>query len=203
MTRGTTGGMPRISRVIPALILMLAALLAWHAATAQAVPKTQTWIGNQPATPDLERSDLSYFNPDGTQATFPGVSGTINLSLDGVPVVTYCVDTTRGLNLGTTTSDVVPLATDTPELRAMLWILLNATPSGPETPEKNTQGAVGQVATWVLLGQLRESEPTDDDDINDAVAALIAQAKAETATPRTLAVTASWTTAPVAAQRRS
>ena len=208
MTRGTTGGMPRISRVILALTLMLAALFAWQAATAQAVPMTQEWIGDQPATPDLERSDLRYFNPSGPggspdrpdgvpdEETAPygriGASGTINLSLDGRPVVAYCVDISRGL--ATTAPipvDVVEQSLADADTRAMLWILLNATPTGPETPEKSTQGSVGQIATWVLLGQLHPTAPTDDPTINAAVLDLIGRARAETATPRTLAVSAS------------
>jgi uncharacterized repeat protein (TIGR01451 family) len=173
-----------------AVAAALIAALAMFASPAFAAPQTQDYIGDQPGTPDIDRDDLAFFLPDGSQA-MGGAAGTINLSLDGRPVVAYCVETNAFLReSGTVVSDVTETPLATPEDRAVLWILRNATPTGAPTPEKAQQAAASQVAVWVLRGQLRAVNPTDDATLNASVAALIQTALTESATPRTLALAA-------------
>lgn len=179
------------SRLAIISIGALAALLAL-AASAFAVPKTQTYIGQADGpTPDIERTDIIMYLPDGSPSQ-GGAAGTINLALDGEPVVTYCVDTENFLReSGSVVADVSPVPLTTPEDRAVLWILQNRKPTGTPTPEKQQEAATAQVAVWVLRGQLRATDPTDDPALNAAVAALIDTALAESAVPRTLSLSAS------------
>jgi uncharacterized repeat protein (TIGR01451 family) len=168
----------------------LIAALAMFAAPAFAVPQTQDYIGDQPGTPDIDREDLAFFMPDGS-AAMAGAAGTINLTLDGRPVIAYCVETDAFLReTGTVVADVTEIPLATPEDRAVLWILRNATPTGAPTAEKAQQAAAAQVAVWVLRGQLRASGPTNDAVLNASVAALIQTALTESATPRTLSLAA-------------
>ena len=168
----------------------LIAALAMFAAPAFAVPQTQDYIGDQPGTPDIDREDLAFFMPDGS-AAMGGAAGTINLTLDGRPVIAYCVETDAFLReTGTVVADVTEIPLATPEDRAVLWILRNSTPTGAPTPEKAQQAAASQVAVWVLRGQLRASGPTNDAALNASVAALIQTALTESATPRTLSLAA-------------
>lgn len=176
----STGVMRVATRMLVAAVAALAAFLAFQASSAHGAPQTQTWIGNQPATPDIRRGDLQYFRPNGVRAT-TGSAGTVNLLLDGQPVVVYCSEVNNPINGGTVTSDVRPIDAPGPEDRAVRWILLNQTPTGPVTPEKRAQAATAQVAIWVLRNQIRAVDPTDDPATNAAVAALIARARAESA----------------------
>src|SRR3712207_5704845 len=160
-----TAGRTSLFRPFLALLVLLAGILAFQAATAQAVPRTQVYTGDDAGpTPDLYRSDIDdFFYPDGSDATPPiGQAGTLNLTFDGVPVVAFCVDSRRGLNLGTVQVDVTEQPMDVPLNRALAYVLLNSAPSGPATPAKIQQAAVGQTATWVLDGDLREAGPTTD-----------------------------------------
>jgi uncharacterized repeat protein (TIGR01451 family) len=186
----TTGTVRLAPRLILAALAAIAALLAFQASSALAAPQTQTWIGGQPATPDIQLSGVTYFRPSGVAAPTPR-AGTFNLSLDGRPVVTYCLEVGNPLNSGTVTSDVTPVSLTTADERAELWILLNQAPTGAVTAEKQRQAAAGQVAIWVLRNQIRATAPTSDAALNADVAALIATARAQTATPSSLSMTAS------------
>ena len=171
-----------------AVLAALVGMLVLQATAALGAPQTQDYTGDQAATPDIDRSDLVFFLPDGSPGA-GGAAGTINLTLDGVPVVAYCVQTNAFLHeSGTVIADVTEIPLATAEDRAVLWILRNQTPTGTPTPEKRTQAAVAQVAVWVLRGQLRATNPTSDAGVNAAVAALIQTALSESATPRTLAL---------------
>jgi uncharacterized repeat protein (TIGR01451 family) len=179
-----------VTVTVLAVLAALVGMLVLQATAALGAPQTQDFTGDQAATPDIERTGLRFFLPDGSRGG-GGAAGTINLTLDGVPVVSYCVQTTTFLReTGTVTSDVseVPLATA--EDRAVLWILRNQTPTGIPTPEKQAQAAAAQVAVWVLRGQLRATNPTSDAGVNEAAAALIQTALSESAAPRTLALSA-------------
>lgn len=175
-----------------ALLVLLAGILALHAATAQAAPRTQVYTGEDAATPDLYRGDIdNFFYPDGSDASPPiGQAGTINLTLDGAPVVAFCVDSRRGLNTGTVVVDTVEQPMTSAANRALAYVLLNSAPTGQPTPAKNAQAAVGQGAAWVLDGDLREVNPTDDPAYNAEVASLVAAARAATATPASLGLSA-------------
>jgi uncharacterized repeat protein (TIGR01451 family) len=180
-------------RLVPRLILAglaaIAVLLALQASSAMAVPQTQAWIGDQPGTPDIQLSGVTYFLPTGAASPTPS-AGTFNIALDGRPAVVYCIQVGNPLNRATTTADVSPVLTPTADDRAGLWILLNQAPTGAVTPEKQRQAAAAQVAIWVLRGQIRATDPTSDPALNADVAALIATARAQTATPSSLSLTA-------------
>ncbi|WP_217914896.1 DUF11 domain-containing protein [Miltoncostaea marina] len=180
-----------LQRAVLALLALLAAVLALQVTTATAAPQTQTYIGaDDGPTPDIYRSDIAdYFKPDGSPAAMVGQAGTLNLALDGEPVVAYCVDVDAGLSTTPVTSDVTEVPLTTVDARAKLYILLNATPSGAPTADKQHRAAVAQVAMWVLEGELRETDPTSDAALNADVAALIATARAWAATPGTLSLT--------------
>lgn len=187
------GGRPLLLRGALALIVLLAGLLALQASPAAAVVQTQTFTGQDGSpTPDIFRSDIAdYFYPDGSDASPPiGQAGTINLTLDGNPVVAFCVDATRGLNTGTVQTDVVEVPSDAVS-RALSYVLLTSAPTGAPTTAKENQAALGQVASWVLAGELREVGPTSDAAFNAEVAALVAAARAAAASPASLGLTAS------------
>ena len=182
----------RAHRSVAFVLAAVAALLVLQMSSALGASQAQQWTGQADGpTPDIDRTDLLYYLPDGTQGP-GGAAGTINLTLDGVPVVAYCIETTKFLNQNTPgpIADVteVPLATAAD--RAVLWILQNRTPTGPVTPAKQDEAAASQVAVWVLRGELRATNPTSSAAINAAAAARIAEALAESATPRTLALSA-------------
>ncbi len=183
-----TTGIPRlVPRLVVAALIALAALLALQASSALAVIQTQTWIGNQPGTPNIGRGDLQYFLPSGAQAG-TGYSGTFNLALDGRPVVTYCVQNGIPINTGTVLADVTPATAVTADDRALAWILQTQTPTGAVTPAKQQQASTAQIALWVIGGQLRAVNPTNDAAANAAVASLIATARAQTAVPAFLSL---------------
>jgi uncharacterized repeat protein (TIGR01451 family) len=177
-----------VSRMLVAGVVALAAFFALQASSALGAPQTQTFIGDEPGTPDIRRTDLLYFRPSGARAS-TGSAGTLNLALNGQPVVGYCVQVNNPLNTGTVVADVTAVPTPSADDRAILWILQNQTPTGPPTPAKQQQAATAQVAVWVIRGQLHAVNPTNDAALNAAVAALIATARAESATPATLSLT--------------
>lgn len=187
------GGRPLLLRGVLALIVLLAGILALQASPAAAVVQTQVYTGDDGGpTPDIYRSDIDdYFYPDGSDASPPvGQAGTINLTIGGTPVVAFCVDARRGLNTGTVDVDVQEVPSDAAS-RALAYVLLTSVQTGTPTPAKQNQAAVGQVATWVLDGELREVDPTDDAAFNAEVAALVAAARAAAATPASLALAVS------------
>lgn len=187
-----TARRPALIRPFLALLVLLAGILAFQAAMAQAAPRTQVYTGEDAATPDLYRGDIdNFFYPDGSDASPPiGQAGTINLTLDGTPVVAFCVDSRRPLNLGTVVVDTVEQPMTSAENRAIAYVLLNSAPTGQPTPAKNAQAAAGQAAVWVIDGDLREVDPTDDAAFNAEVASLVATARSATATPASLALSA-------------
>jgi len=184
----------RPARFLVTLVALLAGLLAFGAATAAAVPGTQTWTGQSGgATPDLERSGLTLFGTDGSPLPIGSIAGTINFTLDGVARVGYCVDTSEVLSLGTEAVDVV--TEDPPSSaagRAAAWIIVNRTPTGAFTPAKATQGAVSQIAVWLLIDPaINATSPTSDAALNAAAQALVQEALAATAVPSTLSASVS------------
>ena len=182
----------RAYRVISAVMAAVAALFVLQMSSALGATQSQQWTGQADGpTPDLERTDLQYFLPNGQQGP-GGAAGTINLTLDGTPVVAYCIETTKFLNQNTPgpTVEVTEIPLATPADRAVLWILQNRTPTGPITPAKQDDAAISQVAVWVLRGELRATNPTSSATINAAAAARIQEALTESATPRTLALNA-------------
>lgn len=186
------GGRPLLLRGVLALIVLLAGILALQASPAAAVVQTQTYTGQDDGpTPDIYRSDIDdFFYPDGSDASPPvGQAGTINLTFNGTPVVAFCVDARTGLNTGTVQSDVLEVPLDTVQARAIAYVVLNSAVTGPPTAAKRNQAAVGQVATWVLDGDLREDGPSSDAAFNADVAALVAAARAAAATPASLGLT--------------
>jgi len=192
VTSQHVGGRPLLQRVLISLAVLLAGILALQASSALAVVKTQTYIGDQPGTPDIERVLYS----EGIQAFTPGgsslglIAGTINLALDGTPVTGFCIDVHSLLNTSPVSADVQEIPATTADLRAQLYILLNQAPTGTPTPAKANEAAVAQVAIWVLQGDLRENGPTSDATLNAQVAALLATARAQSATPASLALSA-------------
>lgn len=188
MQAPTTSTMRLASRMLLAGAAAMAAFFIFQATPALGVPQAQVYIGDQPGTPDIRRFDLRYFRPNDVQAPTAS-AGTINLLLDGRPVIAYCVQVGNPLNRGTVTSDVFPVDAPSADDRAIQWILQHQTPAGPVTPDKQQEAAVAQVAIWVLRGQLRAVNPTDDATVNAAAAALIVSARAQSATPATLSLT--------------
>jgi uncharacterized repeat protein (TIGR01451 family) len=186
------GGRPLLLRGFLALIVLLAGILALQASAASAATQVYTGQDDGP-TPDIYRSDIDeFFYPDGSSATPPvGQAGTINLTIDGTPVVAFCVDSRRGLSTGTIEAGVTEVPLDSVPARAILYVLQTSAPTGAPTPAKQNQAAVGQTATWVLDGDLREDGPTSDAAFNAEVAALVAAARAAAATPASLGITAS------------
>ncbi len=176
-------------RTLIGMTAAVAGALALAAATAVAAPATQAYTG-QPggSTPDIERSGLTFFDQAGNPISSGGVAGTLNFTIDGVARVGYCIDTSRVFSTGTEPVDAElqePPATATN--RALAWILINRTPTGAPTPEKASQAAIAQVATWLLVdGQIRKTDPSDDPALNAAAAALVQEALAATATPSSL-----------------
>ena len=165
----------RAYRVISAVMAAVAALFVLQMSSALGATQSQQWTGQAGGpTPDLERTDLQYFLPNGQQGP-GGAAGTINLTLDGTPVVAYCIETTKFLNQNTPgpTVDVTEIPLATPADRAVLWILQNRTPTGAVTPAKQDDAAISQVAVWVLRGELRATNPTSSATINAAAAARI------------------------------
>lgn len=192
MTSQQVGGRPFLHRALLSLVVLFAGILALQASSALAVVKTQTYIGDQPGTPDIERNLFT----EGIQAFTPGgsslglIAGTINLALDGTPVTGYCIDVHSLLNTSPLSADVQEVPATTADLRAQLYILLKQAPTGAPTPAKANEAAVAQIAVWVLQGDLRENGPTSDATLNAQVAALLATARAQTATAASLALSA-------------
>ena len=185
-------------RALAAVTIAVAALLAFAAARASAALVPQTYTGQAAgATPDIEQGGLVFFNSSGGTIPSGGSAGTLNFTLDGAPYVGYCIDTSRVFNEGTETVETTEQnAPATAANRAITWILLNRTPSGTPTPEKRTQAAVSQVATWLLVdAQINKTTPTSSAAINTAAAALVQEALAATAAPASLSLSA---TAPAA-----
>jgi uncharacterized repeat protein (TIGR01451 family) len=177
-----------------AAALALAAVLALQAARATAAPGTQVWTGQQSgSTPDISDSGYTFLDQAGNTIPSRGIAGTLNFTIDGVPRIGYCIDTSRRFAVTPSPADIV---TENPpttaEKRAATWILLNRTPSGAVTPAKADQAATSQIAVWVLVdAQINKTTPTTDAATNAAVAALVQEALAATATPSSLTVTAS------------
>lgn len=189
MQAQTTGVTRLIPRAVLAALAAVAALLALQTAPALGATQTQTYIGDQPATPDIARGGLLFFLPSGAPGP-SGIAGTINLALDGVPVVTYCLEVTRPLNETPVVADVGPRPLATPDDRAILWILENQTPRGAVTPDKQQQAAAAQVAIWLIRGQLNAANPTSDPGLNAAAISLAATARAQTGTASSLSLNA-------------
>ena len=118
--------------------------------------QTQTWIGNQPATPNIGRTDLLYFLPSGAQAG-TGYSGTFNLALDGRPVAVYCVQNGIPINTGTVQADVTLPTAATADDRALAWILQTQVPTGAVTPAKQQQASTAQIAMRVIAASCAPS----------------------------------------------
>ena len=187
-------GVPLLARALMATVLALAAILALQAARATAVPGVQQWTGQaEGPTPDIQDSGYTFLDSSGDVIPSGGVAGTLNFTLDGVPRIGYCIDTTRRFRrLGAVPADIV---THTPPpsaaTRAATWILLNRTPSGAPTPAKADQAAFSQIAVWLLVdAQINKTRPTTDDATNAAALALVSEALAATATPSSLGLTA-------------
>ena len=180
-----TGAVRLATRLLIAAVAALAAVFAFQASSALGAPQTQVYIGDQPATPDIRLGGVQYIRPNGVPAT-TGSAGTLNFLLDGQHVVAYCLQVNNPVNTGTVTSDVVPIDAPDADQRAIRWIVFNQAPTGPVTPEKQTQAGVAQVAIWVLRNQLRAVNPTNNAAINSAVDALLATARAESAAQNSL-----------------
>ena len=186
-------GLPFLVRALVASALALAAILAVQAARAVAVPGTQVWTGQTSgSTPDIVDSGFTFLDTAGNVIPSRGIAGTLNFTIDGVPRIGYCIDTSRRFATAPTPADIV---TESPPssaaARAVAWILLNRTPSGAPTPEKADQAALSQIAVWLLVDdQISKTTPTTDAATNAAALALVQEALAATATPASLTVTA-------------
>jgi uncharacterized repeat protein (TIGR01451 family) len=179
----------RMARWAATAACVLAAALAL-AGQAVAVPGVQDWIGDQPATPDIEETGLTLFDSSGGTITGNGTAGTLNFTLDGVPFVGYCTDTSR---IFSTATEAVDLTTSeppaSPDDRAVAWILLNRTPVGPSTAEARRAAATSQVAIWLLTDPgINATQPTDDAALNAAALALVQEARTRTAAPASLSL---------------
>ncbi len=176
-----------------ALVALAVTAMATLAGQASAAPAVQTWIGGSAGlTPDLQRDGFSLIAPDGSTITTNGIAGTINFTLDGTTYVGYCTDTNRIFSTGTEPVETTvqdPPATAT--ARALTWIILNRTPTGASTPEKDHAGAVAQVATWILADPgINKDTPTSDSGLNQAAKDLVTEALAATAAPASVGVSA-------------
>jgi len=193
MTSHRTRGVSLLMRSMVAIALTLTAVLALQAARAAAVPGTQTWTGQSAgATPDIADSGFTFLDGAGDPIASMGIAGTLNFTLDGTARVGFCTDTTRRFSAGT---EAVDLTVEDPPAtavgRAMTWILLNRTPTGPPTPAKQEQAALSQLAIWLLVDtQINKVTPTTDAATNAAAIALRDEALAATATPSSLALSA-------------
>lgn len=179
----------RMARWAATAACVLVAALAL-AGQAVAVPGVQDWIGDRPATPDIEETGLTLFDSSGGTITGNGTAGTLNFTLDGVPFVGYCTDTSRIFSTGT---EAVELTTSEPpasaDARAVAWILLNRTPVGPSTAEARRAAATSQVAIWLLTDPgINATRPTDDAALNAAALALVQEARTGTSAPASLAL---------------
>ena len=187
-------GVPLLARALMATVLALAAILALQAARATAAPGVQDWTGEAAGpTPDILGGGYTFLDSSGDVIPSAGVAGTLNFTIDGVPRIGYCIDTTRRFRrLGAVPADIVTL-TPPPSAatRAATWILLNRTPSGAPTPAKADQAALSQIAVWLLVdAQINKTMPTTDAATNAAAQALVNEALAATATPSSLGLTA-------------
>lgn len=184
-------GAARHRLILMFLITAVAALLPF-AARASAAPAVQAMTGDAAGpTPNIQRGQFTIFDQTATAYT-TGSAGTINFTLDGTPYVGYCIDTSRKLS---TTPEAVEVTTEAPPTtvarRALAWVLINQTPTGPDTPAKRQLAAAAQVATWLLVDpRISQTAPTDDAALNAAGIALVQKAKAATATPKSLTLSA-------------
>ncbi len=180
-------------RGIAALIAAALLALGLLAGQASAAPALQTWVG-QPtgASPDILAGGLTLFGPQGDVVATGASAGTIGVALDGVPYAAFCTDI--GRIFSTSPEPVETTVQDppaTPTARALTWILLNRTPTGSPTPEKQRLAAAAQVATWILVDpKINSSVPTDDAALNAAALALVQEANAATASPVSLSLSA-------------
>src|SRR5690242_5903489 len=147
MTSHRLRGLPFLVRALMAAALALAAVLALQAARATAAPGTQVWTGQQSgSTPDISDSGYTFLDQAGNTIPSRGIAGTLNFTIDGVPRIGYCIDTSRRFAVTPSPADIV---TENPpttaEKRAATWILLNRTPSGAVTPAKADQAATSQI----------------------------------------------------------
>jgi uncharacterized repeat protein (TIGR01451 family) len=185
-------------KVLVAIAIAVAGLLAFQAARAGAVPATQSWTGQSGgSTPDIERSGLTFFTTSGATIPSAGTAGTLNFTLDGAATVGYCTDTTRNFSAATEAVDLTVEDPPTvPARRAVMWILLNRLPTGAPSAEKAAVAATAQVAIWLLVDpQVHKTTPTNDTALNTAAAAMAQEALAATATASSLSLSA---TAPAA-----
>lgn len=179
MTTHPTVRVPRFAAwIAAACALILLALVQ----SASAAPGVQTWTGQASgSTPDLELANLVVYAENGDELT--NTAGTINFTVNGSAVIGYCVDTARAFSTGTEDVVLSDVTAPTQQERATGWILTTKTPTGAATPAKQFQGAVNQVAVWMLAGQVRTADPTDNAELNAAAAALRDQAMAVAASP--------------------
>ena len=186
-------GVPFLVRALMATALALAAILALQASRAAAVPGVQEWTGQASGpTPDIQDSGYTFLDSSGNVIPSRGLAGTLNFTIDGVPRIGYCIDTSRRFAIRSMPADIVtqspPASAAT---RAATWILLNRTPSGAPTPAKADQAAFSQIAVWLLVdAQINKTTPTTDAATNAAAQALVNEALAATATPASLGLTA-------------
>ncbi len=184
----------RMGVMLASVIAILAALV--FAATATAATGTQTWTGQNPGpTPDIERSGLTVYDASGVPIPPLDIAGTLNFTLNGEQFVGVCVDLANPFD---TSVDVpVNFETTTPapgsDEAALAWILAYKLPSGdPNDPALQQQAAAAQVASWLLAdgGNISATQPTDDDGLNAAAFALIAEARAATSAPLAMSAAA-------------
>ncbi len=179
----------------------LVAALVLATQVASAFGATQVYTGQSGgSTPDHELGGLEFFYPNGQPVLIDGnTAGTINFTIDGVPTVGYCVDTTRLFDTSPNTVNLVPASPPaTAADRAVAWILLNRTPTGTPTADSRLQAAASQVAVWLLRGQVRDTAPTSSATVNAAAIALRDEALAVVAQPANLSLVA---TSPAAGAR--
>lgn len=107
-----------------------------------------------------------------------------------------CVDIDTIDNIGTHPVDLVAEDMAAADNRAVAYVLNTATPSRGVAPATGTSAAdahraeVAQIAVRVIVGDVRATAPTGGAALNAEVAALVAEARAATATPTAIALTA-------------
>lgn len=170
-----------------AAVIAGAALLAGTAATAQAAPTTRADNGDS----GLE---LTVFRPDNTARG--AWSGTIFTVIDGSQYSAMCVELAVTYPVGTHAVTVTPRDMTDADNRAAAWIVNHAVPArwtapatGP-TASDDRASAVAAVAVWQVTGNVRATNPTTSASINTEVAALVARARAATATPAFVSLSA-------------
>ncbi|MCB0881744.1 MAG: DUF11 domain-containing protein [Thermoleophilia bacterium] len=169
-----------------AIAVLTAAALVAGTATATAATRTDDGYTGQ---------NVTVYLPDGTAKA--AWAGAVHTRIDAGDLRNVlCVDLGHTYDIGTHPVNVVPQDMTAADNRAVGYILDTATPSRWVAPATGASAAdahraeVAQIAVWVIVGDVRATNPTANAALNAEVAALVAEARAAAATPTAIALSA-------------